>query len=169
MERKHFILFLIILVVGVLIAAAILLLIPEPKSYIDTPPDLFPVEKQPGVSSDYWAATPTPFADMKEADIASATVNFYKAPVGELSDSERAQLLSILKKITVTGKGNDDWKGADGAGAASFTLHFPDGSSANVATIDGFFALDYVTYQTDDAVLDELSSFRREMHAKYDP
>ena len=167
MEKKHFIIFCAAILIAVLIASAVLFLIPGSPLY--TPPEPIPVEKQEGVSSDYWAATPTPFADVDASDIVSATVNFNEMPVDELSEPERAQLLSILKKVTVTGIGNDDWKWNNGSGASTFTLHFADGSTASVAEIDGFFALDYVTYQTGEDVLDELSSFYREMHAKYDP
>lgn len=168
MNKKRFLIMGTIVLAAVILAVAIALLW-VPGSPLYTPPEPIPVEKQEGVSSDYWAATPTPFADVDASDIVSATVNINEMPVDELSEPERAQLLSILKKVTVTGIGNDNWKWNNGSGASTFTLHFADGSTASVAEIDGFFALDYVTYRTDKAVLDELSSFYREMRTKYDP
>ena len=167
MKKRHFLILLGVLTASIILIIGIALLLPQ-STFHFRPFEPVVVKKQAGISSDYWAATATPFADTKESDIVSATVNFYGYQLG-ISDAERAQLLSILKKITVTGKGNDNWKRNDGSGVCTFTLCFPDGSSANVANIDGFFALDYVTYRTDKTVLDELSNFHHKMYAKYKP
>ncbi|MGM9597949.1 MAG: hypothetical protein ACI3XO_09070 [Eubacteriales bacterium] len=103
-----------------------------------------------------------PYKDLEASDIVSVYILFGEKEPYKLTDEEKQEFVSLLRKIVVYEKDNS-YTESIGGSHEQFRIEYANGKTSIIAPLNSFFVIDKTGYRTEYDPSEELTEFRSDL------